>query len=302
MSEMMTAREHARRVAVLDVIGDETAKMLQTARDDAAPAFAEWRADGERGRLKAALSDGTEIGLVSVKAGGKSVKLTGDALEDWVRAHLPDGMEEYADDAVLTDAEVLDVLKAVFPHLVKSRIRAATRNALMKEIADSGGWLVDKATGDKEKVAEVEDRDPTGAFAFRPSPDAREQVIAAWRRGDLRDLGLGAIALPDVMQPGLGPSQPDGPQVNEPPEPGKPLFGPPFCDEHGFRDPVLAAAHALMLQSGFTTPPIEAYRMIRDGGVAADRALAGLAEVGLDPADPREGKDTPWPLPEVTQP
>ena len=59
----------------------------------------------------------------------------------------------------------------------------------------------------------------------------------------------------------------------------------------------MAAAHAVMVQGGYSTPPIEAYRMIRDGGVAAERALAWLAEVGLDPADPREGKDTPWPIP-----
>ena len=63
------------------------------------------------------------------------------------------------------------------------------------------------------------------------------------------------------------------------------------------RPPFGAAAHAVMVQGGFSTPPIEAYRMIRSGGVAAERARVWLAEVGLDPADPAEGKNTPWPLP-----
>lgn len=72
----------------------------------------------------------------------------------------------------------------------------------------------------------------------------------------------------------------------------------PWEDEHGFLDPVKAAAHAVVVQGGFSTPPIEAYRMIRDGGVMRERALAWLAKYDLDPADPREGKDTPWPLPD----
>lgn len=71
--------------------------------------------------------------------------------------------------------------------------------------------------------------------------------------------------------------------------------GLPWQDEHGFLGPEEAAKHAIVVQGGFSTPPIEAYRMIRDGGVMRERALAWLAEHGLDLVDPREGKDTPWP-------
>ena len=149
-------------------------------------------------------------------------------------------------------------------------------------------------------MAEVTDTAPTGSFAYRPGKDSRDQVIAAWQRGDLRDLGLGALALPaSSSSPEVPPPAADEPETDEPQVPAKPLFGPPFCDEHGFRDPVLAAAHALMVQDGFTTPPIEAHRMIREGGIAAERAIAWLTEVGLDPTDPREGRDTRWPLPEA---
>lgn len=290
----MSVREHALRVAVLDVIGDEVASAYKAARKEAGAAFAPARADGQS-QQKVMLPGGAEIGLVSIKAAGKQVDVTEAALEAWVTEHLPGGMEEFADERALTDAEVLDVLRAVFPHLVSRRVRPATRAALLKEIEESGGWLVDKVTCEKVKVGEVADLKPTGAFSYRPGKDARDQVIAAWQRGDLRGLGLGALALP-----GAEADDPlSEPLAAEPPAAETIMFGPPFCDEHGFRDPVLAAAHALMVQSGFTTPPIEAYRMIRDGGVAAERALAWLAEVGLDPADPREGKDTPWPLPET---
>lgn len=290
MSEM-SLRDHALRVAVLDVIGDEVTATYKAARKDAEAAFAPARAGGQP-QQKAVLPDGTEIGLVSIKAGGKQVDVTEADLEAWVTEHLPDGMEEYADPAALTNADVLDVLRAVFPHLVDKRVRAATRAALLKEIEKSGGWLTDKATGDKTKVGDVTDLKPTGAFSYRPGEDARDEVIAAWQSGELRSLGLGALGLPGAAQ------DPDEPRANEPLTPETARPGALYADDHGFVSPEMAAAHAIAVQGGFTTPPIEAYRMVRDGGVAAERALAWMAEVGLDPADPREGKDTPWPLPD----
>jgi hypothetical protein len=60
------------------------------------------------------------------------------------------------------------------------------------------------------------------------------------------------------------------------PSPGA---GAPFFDDDGcFLGPEEAAAHAILVQGGFTTPEIEAERMIRDGGVSAERARAWLAE------------------------
>lgn len=190
----LTARDHALRVAVLDVLGKEVGTAYKSARAEAEEVFGPARADGQS-QQKVMLPDGTEIGLISIKAGGKQVDVTEAALEAWVAAHVPDGMEDVADERALTDAEVLDVLRAVFPHLVSRRIRPATRAALLKEIEDGGGWLVDKETGDKEKVGEVTDLKPTGAFSYRPGKDARDQVVAAWQSGELREIGLGALAI-----------------------------------------------------------------------------------------------------------
>ena len=191
----LTPREHSLRVAVLDVISKEFAGMLKVARQDAEPVFGPARADGQS-QQKVMLPDGTEIGLVSIKAGGKQVDAPEAALEAWAAEHVPDAIEEYVNERDANSADVLDVLRAVFPDLVKKRIRTATRAALVKEIEESGGYLVDKVTGDKEKVAEVTDLKPTGAFAYRPGKDARDQVIAAWRRGDLEKIGVGMLVLP----------------------------------------------------------------------------------------------------------
>lgn len=61
-----------------------------------------------------------------------------------------------------------------------------------------------------------------------------------------------------------------------------------FADEAGFRDPEKAAMHAVIIQGGYTTPVREAYRMIKDGGVHRDRAVAWLAASGYDPQAPED--------------
>jgi hypothetical protein len=194
-----TLRDHALRVGVLKVIADESARLYKGARADAEQAFAPARADGQS-QQKVMLPDGDEVGLISISAGGRQVDVTGAALEKWCDEHLPGAFEEYAD--MITDAEVLDVLRAVFPDLVKRRIRHATRTALLQEIEESGGYLVDiPGGGIKEKVGEVTDLRPSGAFSFRPAAGAREAVIAAWQRGELQGIALGPLALPEGGEP-----------------------------------------------------------------------------------------------------
>jgi len=61
-----------------------------------------------------------------------------------------------------------------------------------------------------------------------------------------------------------------------------------FADEQGFHDPEKAAAHAVTVQGGFTTPLREAARMIRDGGVHKARACAWMAAKGYTEDDLEE--------------
>lgn len=50
-----------------------------------------------------------------------------------------------------------------------------------------------------------------------------------------------------------------------------------FFDDEGFFGPAEAAQH-IVLSGGFSTPEIEAIRMINEGGVSKDRALKWLVE------------------------
>lgn len=291
----MTAREHALRVAVLGALLDVVKSEYGKARDAAEPEFAAMRAEGQK-QQAVMLPDGTEIGLVSIKAGTPALAVTEGGLEAWVREHLPDGMEDYVVPAALADIEVIDMLKACFPHAVRQRIRTATRAALLAEMTESGGKLADKVSGEVEQVGEVEQHKPTGAFSYRSAKGARDRIVAEWRAGRLTEIAFGPLALP-----GAAPVPDASPDpvwaVMDAADNGMP-FG-VFGDELGLLDPVKAAHYAIVMSNGagFTTPPIEAYRMLRDGGIHAERARAWMEENGLDPADPREGKDTPWPLP-----
>jgi hypothetical protein len=58
-----------------------------------------------------------------------------------------------------------------------------------------------------------------------------------------------------------------------------------FADRQGFHDPKKAAEHAIMIQCGYSTPLREAGRMIKDGGVSAERARAWLAVNGYTEND-----------------
>lgn len=193
----LTAREHALRVAVLGALLDVVKSEYGKARDAAEPEFAVMRAEGQK-QQAVMLADGTEIGLVSIKAGTPTVAVTEAALEAWVREHVPDGMEDYIVPAALTDAEVLDMLKACFPHAVRQRIRAATRTALLAEMADSGGKVTDKASGEVEQLGEVENHKPTGAFSYRPAKGAQDRIVAEWRAGRLAEIAFGPLALPEA--------------------------------------------------------------------------------------------------------
>lgn len=191
----MNPREHALRVAVLDVLADEVNAGYKAARKEAEPAFAEVRKGGTP-QQEALLPDGTKLGLISIRGGGTVVTPDEAAVLAWVAEHNPEGIEDYLIPQAVQSADVVALVKAYFPELVATRVRGPVHKALVDEAKVSGGYVVDPGGGEKGKIAEVSEGDPTGAFAWRPGPEARDKIIAAWQRGDLRGVELGPLALP----------------------------------------------------------------------------------------------------------
>jgi hypothetical protein len=62
-----------------------------------------------------------------------------------------------------------------------------------------------------------------------------------------------------------------------------PLF---FLPDGTFKSPEMAAAHACLVQGGYSTPVREARRMVKDGGPAGDRARRWLEDHGEDLPEP----------------
>jgi hypothetical protein len=198
--------------------------------------------------------------------------------------------------AVVNEAAFLAWVKEALPDEVETveRVRPGTAKHLAEMMKVKGGWTDEDGNLIPIPGIRVSTSDPSPRVELED--DAEEAIREAWRAGEI-DLGefLALPAVPEAVQPPALGAIPRAELSDE--EIAESFRSPPFADEHGFLDPVTAAGHAVIVQGGFTTPPVEAYRMLRDGGIHAARALAWMEENGLDPADPREGKDTPWPLP-----
>jgi hypothetical protein len=259
----------AQRLAVTEYLAKHYATVRKTELNPEAAA------EMEAGERHSARFGGRRAAWVSMPAPATraTVKNRGAFLA-WVKRELPDEVETV------------------------EQVRPATEKHLL-EMAKAGGW-VNEDSGNRDPIPGVE------VFTGDLSPrvelddDAAAVIAAAWQRGEI-DLG-GILALPAAPEPVQPPEDVPGaiPRAELSDEEIAASFcSPPFADEHGFLDPVMAAGHAVIVQGGFTTPPIEAYRMARDGGIAGQRALAWMEKHGLDPADPREGKDTLWPLPQA---
>lgn len=195
----LTPREHALRVAVLEAIVEAAKAEYTKARRGAEQAFAAIRADG--GKQQAVmLPDGTEIGLISIKAGGSTVTVDEDELLAWVGEHAPGDIEEYITPEAMSDAEIVDMIKACFPAAVGKRVRQSVRDALVKEMTESGGFVADKESGEIALLGEVENHDPTGAFALAGAgaKARRDRIMTEWQRGNLREIALGPLALPEA--------------------------------------------------------------------------------------------------------
>jgi len=192
---MNTPRQHALKVAVLGTLKDEVEKAYKAARADAEEVFADVRKDGSP-QQKVMLPDGTEIGLIAIKAGVTEVTPGSDtALMDWCREHAPHAIERYVVAGASEMADVIEVIAAFFPNLVRERIRASSLAALHRQITETGGYLIDE-DGGKSKVAEAVRRDPSGAFSYRPAKGAQDRIMHEWQQGNLREVALGPLALP----------------------------------------------------------------------------------------------------------
>lgn len=199
MSAPLTAREHALRIAALEAVSEAVRAEYDKARAEAEPVFAAKYAEEGNDRQAVLLPDGEKVGQITIKAPAPDVDMPAGTLLDWCRDHFPAALEEYIDPAAVSSTDVIAAVRDKLPDMIRTRVRPATADALVKEIVKGKGLLADRRSGEASKVATVTPGKPTGAFAFTDgkSTERRARIMAELLAGRLQGvIGFGPLALP----------------------------------------------------------------------------------------------------------
>jgi len=177
---------HALRVAALRVLSDAINNEARNVRADAETEFARLRTDAGVKSLTVTLPDGTEIGTVAIKTGAREVAWDDAAVRAFAAEVSPTEVVETVNPSVLDDPTVRQFLREHKPDAFTTSVRPAFLKSLKP---DDDGKVVNPATGELVKVAEVTTAAPTGKFAYTPTKDAAARVVAAWQAGELGEIG-----------------------------------------------------------------------------------------------------------------
>lgn len=198
----MNPKQHSVRIAALRVLGDEVKTAQGISRGEAEKVFAAARNDLGMKAVDVTLNDGTPLGSVAIKAGAKTVTVKEPVLLALVAESKPGEIVEELKPGAEADPELLEWVKANRPGLLQRKVRDSYRAKVIKGV-NANGEVVNTATGELVKVAEVSHELPTGAFAYTPCAGAAEAIMRAWQRGELVDV------LGDVLRPAVE-AAPDG--------------------------------------------------------------------------------------------
>lgn len=192
----MNLRDHALQVAVLTALTGEVQERLKAARRDATEAFKAARVNGHK-QQAALLPDGDEIGLISIHGGATTATVDDEAaLLDWVTEHAPHQLVDEVERGSWDSTEIVALIKEHFPNVVRTVVRHAYRERLIKQMEESGGHVHDPATGEAgPKLGTVHRGTPTGAFTYRPGRHATDLIVAEWQAGRLAGVDVGPLAL-----------------------------------------------------------------------------------------------------------
>lgn len=254
-------------------------------KDDLLPEAAAEMVTGERAPVKFA---GRLAGWVTMpKPSRKSAYVSDDRkFRAWADRECPHRVVTVTE--VADGQELREYLAEHAPQFLLAERRPDEHLAedVCKALRDHGCYIT--ANGDKlTEVPGVTLPEPDAATPrVTLEDDAQAVIMAAWRSGDIDVAGM--LALPAAASevthdagPEPGPVTP----LADMPGPLPDELGGLFRDADGrFRSPEAAAAHAVHIQGGFSTPAREARRMLKDGSEqTAQMARDWLTLHGLSP-------------------
>jgi hypothetical protein len=232
-------------VAALRVLSDAINTEARENRAVAESEFARMRTETGVKSMTVTLPDGTEVGTIAIKTGAREVVFDDDKVRAFAAETAPTEVVETINPAVLEDPTVLQFLREHRPDVFTTSVRPAFLKSLKP---DDDGQVVNPGTGELVKVAEVAMAKPTGKFAYTPTKDAAARVVAAWRAGELGEIGgplapavAPAQSVPEWPEPkGPEPARDEAPlpEFNPAPEgpfghgPSEALFGDLLADDY----------------------------------------------------------------------
>lgn len=164
----MNLTDHTLKVAVLRARTDRLKAEYEAARADAEQAYKPARQAGIK-QLTVALPGNVEAGTLSIYKGAVDVAWDEEKLLQVTGDSTSHEVEDYVYPAALRDDRIVKLIKEHFPEYTGRRVRADRLAELEEEVRETGGRLLNLATGEMVQVATVTRRDPTGRFAYAPS-------------------------------------------------------------------------------------------------------------------------------------
>lgn len=182
----------AEELAMLDALKTWVSDELTQAKNRHKDGHAAYVNAGGNRAIPLRLPDGTEIGSWNIAETKTSLAWDDDAVLAYTTAHSPHNLYEIVDgETAARYDDVIEFIRLTHPELIRTAVRPAYLTLLERQL-DADGNLVDETTGEVVKLGKriKVESDGSGRPGWkRPKgkPDGRQELIAAWRRGEFKN-------------------------------------------------------------------------------------------------------------------
>ncbi|MEV0822562.1 hypothetical protein [Nonomuraea rubra] len=185
------ARLAAEELAMLEALKSWVADELKAAKERHKGTHAAYVNAGGNRAIPLRLN-GVEIGTWNVADATTELVWDDEAVRAYVSEHSPHNLYEVVDGVTAARYDdVVEYIRLTHPELIKTEVRPAFLTVLAQQLDDEGHLLLDETTGEAVKLGKhvKVDSDGSGRPGWkRPKgkPNGREQLVAAWRRGEFK--------------------------------------------------------------------------------------------------------------------
>jgi hypothetical protein len=138
------------------------------------------------------LPNGVDVGSWNIAESTTSLVWDNEAVLAHVTEHSPHNLYEVVDGVTAARYDdVVEYIRLMHPELIRTEVRPAFLTVLAQQLDDDGNLLVDETTGEIVKLGKrvKVESDGSGRPGWkRPKgkPDGKQQLVAAWRRGEFK--------------------------------------------------------------------------------------------------------------------